>query len=107
MHAPKQILMWRACALDFAYYAVSHTEHSNADERRHQSGLWRSRWSDRLQPEGAARRQPAALAMEQSTPDSRIRVFAEGPTERQKRRKRRYATYKHQGGYQNVSVKPP
>jgi hypothetical protein len=31
----------------------------------------------------------------------------EGPTERQKRRKRRHATFKHQGGYQNVSVKLP
>ena len=29
----------------------------------------------------------------------------EGPTEREKRRKRRYAAFKQQGGYRNVSVK--
>ena len=32
---------------------------------------------------------------------------AEGPTERQERRKRRYATFKHQGGCRNVPVKLP
>ena len=55
------------------------------------------------QPNGYVNSPPIPLR----TPRSTTTLRAEGPTERQKRRKRRYATFKHQGGYRNVSVKLP